>query len=330
MQRPDVRTHSEKVKLGLGILGLGVQGRRMLARLAEHDRLQAVAAWDPEPARCKAAGIAVAQSPEDLMRTRGVDCVYIASPPAVHMAQANLAFDAGKPVLCEKPLSVDFEEARQTIARIERERQRAAVNFSLAASTGMAAVQSALEQDELGKLRAVEIEVWFKQWPRPWQAEAGAWLSERTEGGFTREVLSHFVFALQRALGKAVVEKAVAAYPQDGVGAETGLSAELRVGSIPVKVSGHVGSDEADYNRFALVGERATIEFFEWLAARRSSQSAELERAAPDARPGYLRQLDHLAAFIEGRAHLLPDFAEALAVQETIEAMLSSRLRATS
>lgn len=305
------------MKLGLGILGLGVQGRRMLARLAEHEGLQAVVAWDPHPARRDLTGLAIAPSAEALVRAPGVDCVYIASPPVFHLAQANLAFDAGKPVLCEKPLSVSAGQARDTIARIEREKQRAAVNFSLAASAGMEALRSAVESGEAGELRAVQIEVRFKEWPRPWQSEAGRWLAERQEGGFTREVLSHFVFALQRVLGKARVDRSVVSWPDDGVGSEQSLSASLSAGGVPVTIEGRIGGEAADFNRLALLGSRGTIEFTEWLA-RRDGQPVDA-----DGRAGYLRQLDHLVAFVEGREHVLPDFAEALAVQETIETTLA-------
>ena len=314
------------MSVGLGILGLGVQGRRMLSRLPEHGGIHAVAAWDPEPERLGDPGVALAASSQDLVRTPGVDCVFIASPPGFHLAQANLAFDAGKAVFCEKPLSVDAREARATIARVERERHRAAVNFSLASGAGTSAVLAAIERRDAGNLHAIEVEVAFKQWPRAWQSGAGSWLAERREGGFTREVLSHFVFVLQRALGPATVESAAACYPASGSAAEDGLLAQLLVKGVRVRIEGNVGGEAADFNRFALVGDRETIEFREWLATRRVG-SGPFEPVASAGRPGYLRQLDQLVAFVEGRPHVLPGFAEALAVQETIEAMLSRSVR---
>jgi predicted dehydrogenase len=298
----------------------------MLARLAEHEGVRAVGAWDPSPASIAAigaSGLRIAASAEELIGMAGIDCVYVASPPDSHLEHANRAFDAGLPVFCEKPLAVDFEAARRTIARIEKEGLRGAVNFSLASSAGLAAVQAAIAQDGIGRLQGIEIEVAFARWPRPWQSGAGRWLAERREGGFTREVLSHFIFVLQRVLGQAAVEKSAVAYPKDGAGSETGLSAELRAGGVAVRVSGSVGGGADDFNRFALVGERGTIEFREWLASRRGPGSTAFESSQPGARPGYLRQLDQLAAFVEGKPHVLPGFAEALAVQETIEAMLS-------
>jgi len=303
--------------IGLGFLGFGVQGQRMASRLPEHGGVRAVAAWDPDPARVAGAGLAAAASAEALVATPGVDCVFIASPPRFHMAQANLAFDGGKAVFCEKPLAVDAEEARATIERIGRDGHRAAVNFSLAASSGLAALLAAVERKDAGVLRAIELEVAFKAWPRPWQSAAGRWLAEREEGGFTREVLSHFVFALQRALGLAVVEKASVRYPDGGAGSETALAARLRAGTVPVAIEGRVGGEIADFNRLALVGDRATITFTEWLG-KRDGQAIDA-----GGRLSYLRQLDELVAFVEGRPHRLPDFAEALAVQETIEALLN-------
>ena len=314
------------MSVGLGVLGMGVQGRRMVARLAEHGGVRAVAAWDPDPGRVEGTGVKGAASAEDVVRDADVDCVFIASPPKFHLAQANLAFDAGKAVFCEKPLSVDAEAARATIARIERERRRATVNFSLAASPGLELMLEPRDGEELGSVRAVEIEVVFRQWPRPWQADAGRWLAERGEGGFTREVLSHFVFVLQRLLGPATVESSRVSYPAEGQGAERSLRAELRAGGVPVRIEGHVGGEAADFNRFTLRGERGDLELREWLGKVRRPGQVELLPVAPGGPAGYLRQLDQLVAFVKGEPHALPDFAEALAVQETIETMLRNGL----
>jgi predicted dehydrogenase len=297
----------------------------MLARLPEHDRVRAIAGWDPSPQGAAAAagmGLAIAASAEELIRMPTVDCVFIASPPSSHMELAHRAFDAGKPVFCEKPLAVDAESARHAIARIEREGLRAAVNFSLASSPGLAVLLAALEAGELGTLREATIDVAFRTWPRPWQADAGPWLAGRQEGGFTREVLSHFVFVLQRALGKATVERSDVGYA--GEGAETTLSSRLHARGIPISVEGRVGGELDDFNSLAIVGERGTLEFREWLAARKRPGSAVFEKDA-GSRLGYLRQLDQLAAFIEGRPHTLPGFAEALAVQETIESLIRAK-----
>lgn len=321
-------------QLNVGLIGLGVMGQRMLARLAQHPRLRAARVWDADPAalaRTLAAypGLQPADSAEALITTPGLHTLYIATPPAPHMALSNRAFDAGLAVFCEKPLTVDFDAARRTIARIDAEGQRAAVNFSLASSPGLAALQAAA-QGGIGAPQAVQIELAFAAWPRPWQAAAGAWLAERAEGGFTREVLSHFIFVLQRVLGAAQVLQSAPDYPADGRGAERALSARLQAGGVPVQVqaavTGAVAGAVDDFNRFTLTGSTGTVELRDWFGLQRRQADgpwqAEGDPAALRLR-GQADQLDQWVALIEGRRHSLPGFAEALAVQETIETLLA-------
>ncbi len=320
--------------LNIGVIGLGVMGQRMLARLQVHERLRATHVWDADPqalARTLAAypQLQAATNAAALLAAPGLQSAYIATPPVVHMDLANRAFDAGLAVLCEKPLTVDFAAAEQTIERIAREGRRAAVNFSLASSAGLAALQAAWQERPhglLGEPQSVRVELAFAAWPRPWQAAAGPWLSERVEGGFSREVLSHFIFVLQRVLGPARVVSAAATYPADGRSAETALSARLQMGGLPVEVDARIGGEAADANRLTLRGSNGEIELRDWFGVirrRHGSDDYSLGDAAELRARGQVDQLTQWVALIEGRPHGLPDFAEALAVQRTIEAVLA-------
>jgi predicted dehydrogenase len=48
---------------------------------------------------------------EDLVNDARVDVVYVASPHALHDEHTRLALGAGKPVLCEKPMTLDADSA---------------------------------------------------------------------------------------------------------------------------------------------------------------------------------------------------------------------------
>lgn len=330
--------------LNIGLIGLGVMGQRMLARLKNHPRLHAAWVWDARPEALSATlqaypELRAAESAEALIRQPGLASLYIATPPAAHISLSHAAFDAGLAVFCEKPLTVDFAAARDCIARIEREKLRAAVNFSLASAPGLAALQRAFgaaAKRPLGALEAVQIELGFAAWPRPWQAAAGAWLAERTEGGFSREVLSHFIFVLQRVLGQAQVLASQVDYPADGLSAETGLRAQLRADGVPVQIEGRVGPEVGvpDRNRMHWRASEGEIELREWfgLSEQRRGGKAEplgLFQGESDSlrTQAQADQLEQWVALIEGRSHALPGFAEALAVQETIEALLAARAR---
>lgn len=321
--------------LNLGVIGLGVMGQRMLERLQGHARLRASWVWDANPAAlaqtlARYPHLRAADSAEALIQSRGLHSLYIATPPAAHLRLSELGFDAGLAVFCEKPLTVDFPGARRCIARIEAEGQRAAVNFALASSPGLALLQQRFGAEasapSLGRLQHIELELAFAAWPRPWQAAAGAWLAEREEGGFSREVLSHFIFAAQRVLGPARLLRSEVIFPAEGRGAETQLTAELEIGGVPLRIHGRVGGEQADLNRMVWQGERGTLELSEWFT-RIQDSSTTAEALAPELQRerSRLDQLDQWAALIESRPHGLPGFAESLAVQESIEALLQPR-----
>ncbi len=317
----------------IGIISLGVMGQRMLARLAEHPRARASVAWDPNPAAVaevskRHPGLRIAATAAEVIAAPALDGLYIASPPASHLAYAHQGFDAGLALFCEKPLTVDFAEGRKAIARIEAGRLRSGVNFSLASSPGLAAMTAAISDGSVGRPEQVEIELSFDQWPRTWQSAAGRWLAERAEGGFSREVLSHFVFVLQRALGQATVEQARPDYPADGISSERALQARLKAGGVPVTVDAKVGGSLPDFNRMTLIGSSGAIEIHDWFGLRRRGKGSDwIAVGTPQSNRqiGQTAQLDQVVEMIEGRAHTLPSFAEALAVQETIEAILKGR-----
>jgi len=319
----------------LGIIGLGVMGQRTLARLETHPELRPVIAWDPNRDACalmqaRYPRLLIAASAEALFATPGLHCLYIATPPGQHLELSGRAFDAGLAVVCEKPLSTDLEGAQALVRRIEAEGLRAGVNFVLAGSPGLALLQrhfGAAARAPLGALRDVEVELAFISWPRPWQTAAGPWLARRTEGGFTREVLSHFIFVLQRVLGPAKLVARRIVYPDDGMSAETLLRAELRCGDVPVRISGRVAPDveagAVEHNRMVWRASGGEIEARSWLRdveLRHDGQAPQrIDTSAEDI---MLDQQQQWVAMIDGKSHSLPDFAEALAVQRTIESLL--------
>jgi predicted dehydrogenase len=318
---------------GIALVGLGIMGRRMIGRLAQHGGFRIAAMWDPSAEACAAAareapGAAIAAGPGEIMTRADVGCVYIASPPASHPALCHLAFDAGKAVFCEKPLTHDMAAGEALAARVAREARPAAVNFSFASSSSFQAIVDAARSGSLGALRRIEVSASFARWPRDWQ-QAGRWLSERVEGGFAREVLSHFVFATQRLAGPLALRDARVSWPADGRSAETALAATLSGAGIEVAIDAAVRGDVSDTNLWTVTGEGGAIRMRDWYALERRGANGGWVPAMPGgvedlrAQAGQ-RQLDQLAALLEGRPQTLATFDEALAVQRTIEAMLAA------
>jgi len=320
---------------GIGIIGLGVMGERMLANMTAHGGHRVVAAWDPSPtARARLAeehpAVDVAPKAEALAADPAIDCIYIASPPASHLSYAALAFAARKAVFCEKPLSVDLAEAQAMTERVERERLPAAVNFPFSSAPAARLILETLGRGEIGRIERVEIKTDFARWPREWQAAASSWLALRKEGGFVREVISHFLFLTRRAFGALHIERAHTAYPEGGSAAETAVTAELRAGEVPVRLTGGVGTTSAmDENSWVVHGETGALRLHNWYSLARRGRAGSWE--AVDFGPGtdrqrsYMAQLDSLAAMLAGKPHPLATFREGLEVQRTVESLLEAR-----
>ena len=88
--------------------------------------LVAVASRSEEGAASYAAknGIPYAYGTYDgLLESRSIDCVYIPLPVSMHAEWAIKALEAGKHVMCEKPLTANAEEAeaiRKTVKKTKR------------------------------------------------------------------------------------------------------------------------------------------------------------------------------------------------------------------
>jgi predicted dehydrogenase len=314
----------------IGIIGLGVMGERMLRNLGKHQAFEATMAWDPAPGAADKLRqinekVRFADTAKALIAEVG--CVYVAAPPASHLAYVNQAFDHRKAVFCEKPLAIDFADCRATVERAERERRVAAVNFPFASAPAVRAIAAGLKSGELGPVERVDIEVAFARWPRSWQRPA-SWLERRAEGGFAREVLSHFAFLTQRLIGPLRIGDCRVDYPGDGRTAETAIEAKLLAGAVPVTLRGRIGGTVDDHNRWILTARQGAFELHDWYSLKRRINGGWLDVDFGDGsirELSYLAQLDALDAMLSGRPHALPSLREGLAVQECIEGLLGRR-----
>jgi len=109
-----------KDKLRWGILGIGgIAQRQMIPAIAgaRNGIVSFLGTRRPEAVQDIAANLAecAVGSYDELLANPSVDAVYIALPNAHHAEWALKAAQAGKPVLCEKPLATSAADARRVV-----------------------------------------------------------------------------------------------------------------------------------------------------------------------------------------------------------------------
>jgi myo-inositol 2-dehydrogenase/D-chiro-inositol 1-dehydrogenase len=102
----------------IGVGGMGARHARNLAGSVTHGRVTAV--MDVDTARASAVakecgGARVYDDAPALIRDPHVDAVVIASPDPTHASLAQACLAAEKPVLCEKPLATNLQDARAVV-----------------------------------------------------------------------------------------------------------------------------------------------------------------------------------------------------------------------
>jgi predicted dehydrogenase len=288
----------------VGIIGLGIMGRRMQAALAQRPEFETPLIWD-----LKERSV---ESVERLMDAS--DLVYIATPPSTHLHYARLANAARKPIFCEKPLAVDVADAENFMREV---RVPHAINFPFASSPAVESLERRMPSPQ-----RVDVRMHFPEWPRAWQRGASSWLAQRAEGGFVREVFSHFAYLTLRLIGPMRVRHARVVFAQT----EISVQAELEAAGVPILFTGTVGGAAPDFNEWTVYGGERSLRMTDWGEHLFEETLEGWREFSPDRppRPKLQDQLDSLVRFFKGQPHSLPDLAVGLEIQKVVEAILSA------
>lgn len=312
-------------RVGLGILGLGAMGTELLEAAARHDDFEVMLCADVNEAavareRRRYPGIGFTTEPRTVVASEGVDAIYIATPPRFHAAYAMEAMRAGMAVFCEKPLAVDLAEGQAMADLAAQTGVVTAVNFALSDRHATLEIERALAAGELGNVGGVDIRLAFPQWPRAFQADAG-WLSGRAEGGFVREVFSHFAYLTDRLIGELEPVFTTLDFPQPDEASENLAFGLFRAGGIPVRVFGQAGLAVPESYEWAISGSLRSYRLRNWGELQVSDGKAWQDVALIGERGSEYTRLSAFARAIRGEPQTnLADFAAGLRVQRAVEA----------
>ncbi len=147
--------------LRFALFGCGRIGRMHGHNLVSHPKAEL--AWVYDVVEAAAAevgakhGAKVAATIDEALADPAVDAVLIASSTDTHIELIQRSVEAGKAVLCEKPIDLDIARVDACWAAIEGKNPRVMIGFNRRFDPSFKAVHDAIRAGEIGDLRQVAI-----------------------------------------------------------------------------------------------------------------------------------------------------------------------------
>ena len=190
--------------LRVAVVGTGVLGRRLGHMAGATADTDVVAIAEVSPETCAASGEAL-EVPEaaryaeyeTMLDEVDLDAVIIATPHAFHYEQTVAALDRGLHVLCEKPLTIDLEDARDLVERSEAGEAVLQVGYQRHTSGPYVAARDHLESFENVRFVTASItQNWIDQQEGTWRANP-----DLSGGGQLYDTGSHVIDVVLWASG---------------------------------------------------------------------------------------------------------------------------------
>lgn len=216
----------------------------------------AIASRDWDKARRAASALGLERSYgsyEDLLADPDIDVIYNPLPNHLHVPWSIRALEAGKHVLCEKPLGLSVEEVRSLIAARDRSGLCAGEAFMVRTHPQWLRVKELVEDGSIGRLR--QAQAWFSYCnrdPANVRNVAGWGGGGLMDIGCYPVFLSRFLFGEEPLRVSASME----IDPEFGVDRCCAALLEFPSGSCVFTC----GTQQAPAQRFVVFGEKARVE----------------------------------------------------------------------
>jgi xylose dehydrogenase (NAD/NADP) len=152
-------------RLRIGILGAAKIAGSFMVGAKQSSRVEVIAIGSRDRARAEAFaqvhGVARACTYDELLADRDVDAIYNPLPNSLHAAWSIRAVEAGKHVLCEKPIAVTAAEARAMFAAARRHGVTLVEAYPYRAQAQTLKLRELLTSGTIGRLRMMQATIGF-------------------------------------------------------------------------------------------------------------------------------------------------------------------------
>jgi predicted dehydrogenase len=144
-----------------GVIGAGVIGRLRASTIARRSDTALVAVADSNQAAAAQAvagtGARAWSDYRHIVEDPAIDAIVISTPVQLHEQMAVAALEAGKHVLCEKPLSNDVDSCKRIVDAARARRRTLAVGFNHRYYPSVKFLKHAVDDGRIGRLDHLRV-----------------------------------------------------------------------------------------------------------------------------------------------------------------------------
>jgi len=252
-------TLPEADRLGIGIVGLH-EGHTLLVALRASQMCRPVAGCDLSEEKRRSAeaacpGLRTTADYSELLENEAVDIVAIYTPDALHADQIRQAFEAGKHVICTKPLINDIAAIPGLLEAARSSGRRLQVGQSTRFYEPFLRQREQYESGKLGRIEAVDAHYHHRM---DWYYEKSPWTIDTTHWAYLG--LSHPVDLVRWYLGD--IEAVQAVGTRSSLALEHGLRTPDVIAANLIGANGQIGRAFGHYGIHELDRARSLIECF--------------------------------------------------------------------
>ncbi len=139
-----------------GLVGCGAIGALRAESLAKTPGAELVLVFDSDARRSSEFAakynVRATATLEDLVTSGDIDAVIVSTPPNIHREHCEMALNAGKDVLCEKPLASTIEDCRSIVETAARCGRTLATGYNYRFYPPVAKARELIAEGRIGKV----------------------------------------------------------------------------------------------------------------------------------------------------------------------------------
>lgn len=189
-------------KLNFALIGCGKIGIKHAALIQEFGNLIAVCDVDAKRAHSfskQFQATSYVNIDELLTQEKYIDVVVVCTPNGLHATHTIKSLESGHHVLCEKPMAIQVEDAKQMIQVAEKANKKLFVVKQNRYNPPVVAVKKIIDEGRLGKIFNVQLNCF---WNRTDDYYTDAWRgTKELDGGILFTQFSHFIDVMYWLIG---------------------------------------------------------------------------------------------------------------------------------